>query len=350
MKVLTTIDTPKLIQVNPYQQKFVCLISIMEAYLNMISTEHLKNSLELDSIDKVTLRKLALIYNHTIKNNSGRHGVCWEYSIYYAIYYNDEYIQDLLNNAINCLSGEYSYDRIEAILWGGEKKSQMDTLENSLSDEDVLWTSAGCMPLKKYIYMMDTAFKHKGKNNPLPKQISGLWKTDLFVKKECSNIWYSVTIKWNKSDIKHAPGLSIGISLDSAIKTKKSENPKLVSNNFVYCHIPSIYNFGEYFLWMYRFFENALQNILENNIKNSIRFSFPSTEELTIFKFLYEYRDLPILYLLDVMKKNFDYPNIFTYKESEILLLSSTDDEKSAPISKKEAPTGMLLLPTNYIV
>ncbi|MFL8710951.1 hypothetical protein Q3304_09295 [Clostridioides sp. GD02377] len=345
MKAITTVDLNKIIYSNPFDQKLICMISILEAYLNLISKDHLE-SVGKEKISDITLENLGTIYSSVLNKHSGLNGVCWEYAVYNAIYYDDDFIQNLLNLSINYLSGENTFYRLNAILWGGEKANlDLDNINESINDEDLIWTSFGTYKFKEYIDMIHKSFREKLFRKQLPEEIRDIWKTDLFVKKENSNIWYAVTVKWNKNDVKQYPGLSIGIHYEH-IKIQKHEiNPYLINNSFVRCSIPFEHNFGEYYSYMFRFFKLCLEHINFKK-KNTIRLELATSEEYGLFEILYKLKKVPCCTIINYLKDKYCYKNN-TFVKPEIVL-SNNKPLVFAPIDVNEIKNanGTIIIPT----
>jgi hypothetical protein len=318
MSVITQSDINKIIQVDPYSQKLISLISILEAYLNLISKEYLQ-LLGKSDLKDITLKDLGILYKTFFSINNGVNGVCWEYTVFNAIYNNDTYIQDLLNVAINYLSGENNFYRLNAILWGGEKSNlSSDNIKNNLKDDETIWTPNKEIIFKDYVDIILRSFHDKDLRKNLPLYFEGIWKTDLFVKKENSNRWYAVTVKWNKYEVKQFPGLSIGIHFKHMSSVKDSVNPKLTKNNFVYCSIPFDLNLGEHYAYMFRFVDTMLSEINLKK-KNTLWLKFPSIEENALFNNLYELRKIPCYNIIQFLKSQYNsYTN--TFEQPEMIL------------------------------
>lgn len=321
--VITTSNLNRIIQSNPYNQKLLSIISIIEAHLNLVSKEHL-DTLGKTNINEITLKDLGMLYSSIFCKNSGLNGVCWEYAVYNGIYYNDIYIQDLLNLSINYLSGENTFHRLNAILWGGEKENlPIDNIKENIDDEDCIWTHQGLYKFNDYVEIIYKAFRQKEFRNQLPKSMSDIWKSDLFVKKDSSNIWYAVSVKWNKNDVKHSSGLSIGIHYEHMNIQKNEINPFLEKKGFVRCSIPYAFNFGEYYACMFRFFEVVLQKINLKK-KNTLRLNFATSEEYQLYLSLYDLRKVSCYDIITFFKYKYNYMDGTTIK-SEILLMSNKD-------------------------
>lgn len=226
---------------------------ILEAYLSKVSPEYFE-SLNISNRSEVTLEQLGLLYKTHLYNNSGLNGVCWEYAVFNSIYYNDQYIQWLMNVSINYLTGKVGLEHINAILRGGEKLDlHLENIKSCLKEIDTIWTPYGEYNFKNYIDLIYNSFRLKKDRKQLPKSIKNIWKADLFVKKESENQWLAVTVKWNKNELKYCSGLSIGVCFEPIVYLNKTyyNNPSLEKNNdnitnFVRCCIPYKYNYGEY--------------------------------------------------------------------------------------------------------
>lgn len=325
------IDNTKISMIEPSLRKFVASISILETYITLVSEKTLGKFNK--SRDELTLEDLGYIYNTTTKNNKGLHGFSWELSIYNAIKFNDNHIQDLINTSINMLTGETSYERVKAILWGGEKKEiNPENIKNILSDEDLIWTERGPLPFKQYIDMIYLAFNRSEFRKKLPQGLSGVWRADLFVKKTNSNMWFAVTVKFNRSDVKKFNGLSIGVHFEDFDKPARIErrlNPYMANKGFVYCEILFKFNLGEYFSYMFRIFKDIFENI-NAEIKNTHSLIFDTNEKKFFFKYFYDRKDIECSKIIKILKADFE-DDTKLFKGNEILL--STEEQGTSLIN-----------------
>ncbi|WFD11324.1 hypothetical protein [Tepidibacter hydrothermalis] len=322
-ELITEIYSQNIMNYDSYNQKIISLIGILEGYLYKVSKKHFRN-INSKKIEEVTLSELGLIYNNYFYKNTGMNGVCWEYAVFYAIYYNETYIQDLINMAINYLSGENTCERINAILWGAEKTTiSLDNIKSSIKDDEMIWSPIKEYNFKDYIDLIKNSFYSKKLRDALPNNIKDIWKTDLFVKKESSNTWYAVTVKWNGHDVKYHEGLSIGIYFEFANSPKRTQNPYPITNimnknYFVYCSIPFIFNFGEYYTYIFRLVNNILSKI-NCNKSNSMASTFATGEEYNIFQYFYKNKDASCIQLIYYLKNYYSY-YINTIESNEIIL------------------------------
>ncbi|MCC0670578.1 MULTISPECIES: hypothetical protein [unclassified Clostridioides] len=219
MNSLVTENHGEIISYYDYQNKvLISTICILEVYFSKITNKHLIH-LNCRRKEDVTLAQLSLIYESYFHKNSGMKGICWEYYIFNSIKNKNFYIQGLINEAINLLSFENTFDNIDAILWAGERTDlSVDYIKTLLSNENTIWSLNNQYNFKNHIDCVYNSFHLKKHRQNLPNNISGIWKTDLFVKKENSSTWYATTVKWNTNQMKCYNGLSIGISFDPAEK------------------------------------------------------------------------------------------------------------------------------------
>lgn len=311
----------RIMQENPYDQKIMSLIGILEGYLSKVTKKHFRY-INSKSLQTITLSELGILYKNSFANNTGMNGVCWEHAIFYYIDYNETYAQNLINKAINCLSKETTFERINAILWGGEKPTiSLENIKSNIKDGETIWTPSKEYDFKEHIDLIYNSFNSKTLKNTLPQHINGIWKADLFVKKESSNTWYAVTVKWNGHDVKHYPGLSIGIYFEPKISLIQEFNiiPLFNQNviSFVNCAIPFVYNLGEYYAYMFRLATNILSNI-NSNIKTTSYLHFPSNDEYFIFQYFYKNKDVPCIQIINHLKATYNY-NINTCNQNEII-------------------------------
>ncbi|HML32314.1 hypothetical protein [Sporomusa sphaeroides] len=319
---------------NPNNQKLMSLIGILEGYLSKVTKNHFR-LINSKSLDSITLCELGLIYKNSFSKNTGMNGVCWEHSVFHSIYHNHTYIQDLINTAINTLSKETTSERINAILWGSEKPTiSLENIKSNIKDGEVIWTPSKEYDFKEYIDLIYNSFNSKTLKGTLPEHITGIWKTDLFVKKKSSNTWYAVTVKWNEYDLKYYPGLSIGIYFEPMNLLRQELNIVPIFNNnnnnmisFVKCAIPFAYNFGEHYTYMFRLVTNILSNI-NSNIKGTSFLDFPSSDEHHIFRSFYDNRNSPCLQVINHLKDTLKY-YINTVKQNEII--NATDRQIIIP-------------------
>lgn len=279
--------------INPFYRKMIAHIAIIEAYLKLISKETLIE--EGKTREEITFKKLGSIYKSTIKESSGSHGCAWEMFIYEDIKLNDPAIHKLINDSINLLTGERRYSEIDVLLWGPEKGFAVDDVKAILTGRDMIWINKKLYRFVDYIDNIYTAFHKNSVKKLLPKEMKDIWRTDLFVKKRDSDIWFTVTIKFNRSDVKELNGLSIGIALEDfklPKKKKKLCNPCAFTEKFVYCEIKRE-GIGNEFLYMYKLFLEILENINARELKNQHSLIFTDELARNIFMFIYKNRNEP---------------------------------------------------------
>lgn len=309
--ILTEICLDKIIRAEGYEQKILALIGILEGYLSKVSKKHFRY-INSKSTDSVTLSELGILYKNFFSTNTGINGVCWEYVVFNDIYYNDTYIQDLINEAINYLTGQKTFERINAILWGGEKSYiSLENIYDIIPDEETIWTPYKQYNFKDYLTNIQNAFRSPQQRAMLPSYIDGIWKADLFVKKEDSTSWHAVTVKWNCNEIKYYNGLSIGIYFQNPTVVRNLINPEPIRENgkctAVYCAIPFAYNMGEYYTYMFRLVENLL-SVINSDKRGTLPLKFATSEEYGIFEDLYENRNVPCIDIIDYFKRKYhDY-------------------------------------------
>lgn len=356
-------DSQKILCNDPLRAEFISLIGVLEGFLNKVSKKHF-NIINSDKLEDVTLAELGLIYNNFLYKNTGMQGVCWEYAIYYAIAYQNTYVQDLINNAINYLSKKNTSEKINAILWGGEKSSiSLENIKKNLKDNETIWTPNKEYSFKNYIDIIKDSFNKKNIRNTLPNDMSGIWKADLFVKKDSSNTWYAVTVKWNKSNMECYPGLSIGIYFEYVNPNNTQQNPYDIKQNpfplinmfgknyFVNCSIPFYFNFGEYYAYTFRLVKNALANI-NCEKPNSLISEFPTGRERYIFNYLYDNRYAPCGQIIQYLKSFYCCNNsiiesneVILATDRNILINPFENNNPFISIYSEEKETGIKLIP-----
>ena len=234
-------------QVWNYKIQLLSLISCLEIYLNKVSKTKIR-SLDADEFNELTLYHLRLVYLDSLKQHNGMNGFCFENFIYNTILFGDYYINTQLNQSINLISNENNHDKLNVILWGGEKSDILLSSEKiKIKEGDLIWTPVTKYIFRDYIDCIEKAFYYKEFQENLPSDLKNIWKADLFVKKENSNTWYAVTIKSNPSDMKKVEeiynGLHIGIYLDN---NNNNNIYPFINNYFVKCIITDMYFVNNY--------------------------------------------------------------------------------------------------------
>lgn len=251
----------------------------------------------------------------------------------------------VLNEKDSRISGENTFYRLNAILWGGEKSNlSTDNIKINLKDDETIWTPNKEIVFKDYVDIILMSFHDEELKKTLPQYFEGIWRADLFVKKENSNRCYAVTVKWNKYEVKQFPGLSIGVHFEHMSSRKSLVNPKLINNSFVYCSIPFKLNFGEHYAYMFRFADTMLSEINFKK-KNTLWLKFPSVEENGLFNDLYKLREVPCFNIIQFLKDQYNsYTN--TFKQPEIILATDRYITFSPnEISKLKQSNSILIVP-----
>lgn len=330
--VATVIDLNRIVSgISDSEARLIGIISILEGYYNSVSKKYLK-VIKSNCLEDITLSELSYIYTNRMRNNKGLHGVCWEYFIYEAILDGDDFILDIINRAINGINvaeGD-EYEDIDVILWGGEKKNlNLSAISECLTDEDYLWCHNGCMKFKENLNLILESFRSEKSRKLLLQQFNSVWKADMFVKKINSNVWYAVTIKWKKSELKINlyNGLSIGMAFLDDMELDVYDEVEFLrfkNNNIkAICNIPYTYNLGQYFTDTFRLVGNILcyLNIGKNN---SLPLCFPTLAERYLFDFLRKNKDYRCNDILDYLKSK---RRIFTeFEKTKSVILTNTQD------------------------
>lgn len=303
-------NTKKIIQLDGANARIIAVISVLDAYLNSINKKAF-NSINSSCKEDVTLSELGIVYSNWIMKNNGMHGVCWEYYIYHSIKHDDDYLQELINESINVLTKDNSYDNIDVLLWGGEKiYITSENVKKCIGEDDMIWTNQGRLNFSKYIDIIQDAFRDKNKRALLPIYANETWKTDLFVKKRSDNLWFAVNVKWNQSDIKYHNGISIGIVFND-MNTQGERNNPLVHLKFddAYFIVINMYHWiSQYFIDSMNYLNTVLLNInVESSKTDALK--FPTVCEKEFFRFLKKNRYAKCDQIFDYLKDKLNVKN-----------------------------------------
>ncbi len=329
MSILNGLDIIKIMNSNPFEQNIIALISNFEAILQKVSKDALED-FRCNNINELTLKQLGRIYQSSLYKDNGIYGVCWEYGIYKFILYDDDYVHSIFNDVINKLTGETGYERIDAILWGGERKGlDVEAILSSLSDREKLWCEEKLYDFKEIIRTIYLSFRREDEREKLYKSLKDTWKTDMFIKKRNSDTWFAVTVKWNKAECKHYAGLSIGIHFENvgtygkAHEVKVQKNPYGQSQFAVFC-VPFIqFNFSKYIVDRLNFLNKVL-DCINNKNKNINMAYFGNPSDYELFLELYRVRENTCVSIIEFLKNKLEVKSI-TEKRNSILI--STDDK-----------------------
>lgn len=355
MAILTEIKTNEIIEVNPKKTRAIALVGVLEGLLDKISKNHL-DIVGKNYIYEITLRDLGTIYKVLLNQNTGIHGVCWEHAIYNAIYFEDEYIMHLFNEAINMLTNHDNEKLIEAIIWGEDKNINVQKKAKKIFDDgDEIWTPIKNFSINKYIDIAYKAMNNSKLIDNLPNAISGIWKTDIFIKKSGEKEWFSVTVKWNKNKIESSSsGIFIGAYFSYYEKINYNLNP-FKNNDFIYCAIPTDRNFGGFFIYIFNLVDRILKSININNLKRTdliFNFSSPRGDKIEkdTFNWFHDNRDAPCVEIINFLKDELETSDSV---RSEDKLIERTDRLISLPLinyKKIRADEPLIILPDNKII
>lgn len=185
------------------------------------------------------------------------------------------------------------------------------------------------MKFKENLNLILESFRSEKSRKLLLQQFNSVWKADMFVKKINSNVWYAVTIKWKKSELKINlyNGLSIGMAFLDDMELDVYDEVEFLrfkNNNIkAICNIPYTYNLGQYFTDTFRLVGNILcyLNIGKNN---SLPLCFPTLAERYLFDFLRKNKDYRCNDILDYLKSK---RRIFTeFEKTKSVILTNTQD------------------------
>lgn len=302
------------------------------------------NSIKSSSLDELTLSELGIAYKNWICENKGKHGVCWEYYIYHAIKHGDEFIQEMINESINLVAGCAGYDDIDVLLWGGEKRSiNTENIRSIVNKEDVIWTNQKVLNFHKYIEIIHKAFNDKNIRKQLPKFANDIWKTDLFVKKRKDNVWFAVSVKWNKKEIKSYCGINIGIVFNNCSIQGNNSNPEVyMKNGILNMIVINIYHFiAQYFLEVMRFANNVLLNINVKSSQSNV-INFPTIQEINMFKFLKNNRHYKCYDIINYLEETLKMKNKKVITDE---IIAKTGERIYIPSKKEEIISDFKILP-----
>lgn len=283
-------------------KEYYVILSILEAYLNMINIQHkIIKRYGITDITQLSLKQLGEIIkfeNYFLSN--GIMGFCFERLVYDCILTNFDEITNYILDFIVELEGYQYSNFVNVILWGTEKG-------NSIKNED-LNRSLNLIENDHYIRVGNIYYNfkdklkflsHKGNNH------SGIGKADLFVNQYGSKRWFGVNVKLNIEDLKMSktPELPIGI----ALKTNKFGRQRKALVEHGYTRFDPDYftyvfqkekDFGEYFLKYFSDIKEMFSQITKENLNNIKNFYCWSD---LLLKIVIEFSNNPISDLLNFL-------------------------------------------------
>lgn len=283
-------------------KEYYVILSILEAYLNMINIQHkIIKRYGITDITQLSLKQLGEIIkfeNYFLSN--GIMGFCFERLVYDCILTNFDEITNYILDFIVKLEGYQYSNFVNVILWGTEKG-------NSIKNED-LNRSLNLIENDHYIRVGNIYYNFKDELKFLShkgNKHSGIGKADLFVNQYGSKRWFGVNVKLNIEDLKMSktPELPIGI----ALKTNKFGRQRKALVEHGYTRFDPDYftyvfqkekDFGEYFLKYFSDIKEMFSQITKENLNNIKNFYCWSD---LLLKIVIEFSNNPISDLLNFL-------------------------------------------------
>lgn len=145
-----------------------------------------------------------------IREHPGRFGICFEHGIHYGIAHR---MQPMYGYVSATLRAMFGWDwPIESILYGIEKRSPdavLSKFDELFGEDPVLITR--CNPGTALTKDLLTRLRKPKEWSSLPDDLSGLFKTDLFLGSREHRLWTSVSVKSIGSSVEERPGLALAI-------------------------------------------------------------------------------------------------------------------------------------------
>lgn len=218
--------------------RFAMVRPILRGMLNATATEVLDAA---GGREKVNFEVFARLYIE----RPADYGICFEYAVHQAIHERDKSIHPLISNVLADFCG--LKNETESILFGIEKNGAariIETAKNSLTDESrVLVGKKGKPPyLKKRLDQIAKAFHSDKHRAQLPQSIRGLWKADLFIGAPASEQWIATSLKTNRMNFEHVPGLRLALYPEE----RRDQGPRK-EKDLIMCPLPYSGEFMELF-------------------------------------------------------------------------------------------------------
>jgi hypothetical protein len=254
------------------------------------------------------------------QEGSGDFGVCFEYALHDSIRARHPVIYPIIEEVL------YAFCRIrgnpESILFGLEKNGSLnivETAENSLTtDARVLVGKQGKPPyLRHRVAILERAFRSVIHRDSLPQSIRGLWQADLFLGSPSAEQWVGTTLKVNKTELKAAPGLRVGIYPSNIQEGPSKDDTK----KLILCPLP--YR-GDFMVLFGASFQIAKQ-LMHAKGEMPKPPALVYQDDLTVAEWLSARRKFPVMAILDALHPLMQ-PGLITSKTSEDSVAKSNID------------------------
>lgn len=337
MRILNSIQREAIS--DPVRSKIAMAVPILRATLHSLKRDRIER---LGGLERITLVDLA----REFRQGDGDIGICFEYAVHEAILNDDPLIgplaSEVLESFCNIRGGASS------ILFGPEKEGVipiLETVQDSLTDDSIVHVGNRGRPpkLKRYVPRIINAFRRHEARNKLPRSISGIWKADLFLGNQESEMWVGTTIKSNAAHLESARGLRIGIYP----KRNAADDPRLDEElNLIRLPLPYDKDFMELF---YKAF-NLTRAFFRADARIPRPVELPDSEDRFVAQELEARRDFPLTDSLNALSSmgQVNLIQVLDPVDVEIDATLSMDGLDSEPIQIK-APELLSLTPRPFI-
>jgi hypothetical protein len=188
--------------------------SIIRAHLDALSEADLTD-LNTPRAD-IRMRQMAKVTR--IDRDKGSRGDGFEWAVHEAILGGEPRVLDPLASALGRASPNLKNVEPNSLMFGQERARYLGFTDAVIDEagEDAFLLSEGSGRPFRFAPYVQTAAQGKAAEPYLPKRISSVWKTDLFLSGVGKPRWLASTVKSNYAQLEGGNGLRIGIVPESA--------------------------------------------------------------------------------------------------------------------------------------
>lgn len=242
--------------------------------------------------ENITLEMFCRIY----LEHPGDFGICFEYAVHKSIAERNKSVYPIISQVLEEFCGIRG--SAESILFGAEKQggaSIIETAKNALTDQSKILVGKKARPahLKRYLDDLVKANNSRIHAQLLPRSIRGIWKADLFLGSPLSDHWVATTLKTNRRDVEHAPGLRIALYPEERQKEGLRQD-----ENLIYCPLPYSGDFMQLFGASFQ----IIKQIVAARGKQPSRIALVYEDDQTVAKWLTDRAHFPLFGILEAIE------------------------------------------------